>query len=111
MVSPPSESVFLHHCRCCQKVFSVIQGHAVSSSDANTSQVSSDSQQHSAILQASLQFVPEHGWSSAALTQGAQSLGLPGMAHGMFPRGGGELVDYFEAKCNADLVEFMQQQE
>jgi len=89
----------------------LFSGHAVSSSDASTSQVSSDSQQRSAILQASLQFVPEHGWSPAALTHGAQSLGLPGMAHGMFPRGGGELVDYFEAKCNADLVEFMQQQE
>ena len=61
----------------------------------------------SAILTASLPYVKEHGWTNA-ITHGARSLGLPGVVHGLFPRGGVELVDHFESLCNQELVEFLQ---
>ena len=32
-------------------------------------------------------------------------MGLPGVAHGLFPRGGAELVSYFYQTCNEDLAE------
>jgi len=56
------------------------------------------------ILEASLSLVGEHGWSTETLTAGAESLGLPGVAHGLFPRGGVQLVDYFYTSCNARLA-------
>lgn len=61
------------------------------------------------ILEASLPFVPELGWSVAAISEGAKSLGLVG-GDEKFPRGGGELVDYFEQQCNQKLVAFMEEQ-
>ncbi|KAJ3055252.1 Ubiquinone biosynthesis protein coq9, mitochondrial [Rhizophlyctis rosea] len=47
------------------------------------------------ILNASLDFVPTYGWTLKALEQGAASLGYPSITHGLFPRGGIELVEYF----------------
>ena len=38
-------------------------------------------------------------------------MGIAKVTPGMFPRGGGDLIDHFEAECNANLVEFMQQQQ
>ncbi|KAL5021950.1 hypothetical protein ScPMuIL_001105 [Solemya velum] len=55
------------------------------------------------ILQASLQFVPQHGWTQAAISAGAESEGLPAIAHGMFSQGGVELVFYFYESCNDQL--------
>ena len=40
----------------------------------------------------------------SAVTSGAESVGLPDVAHGLFPRGGVELVDHFYTECNARLV-------
>ena len=62
----------------------------------------------SAILTASLPYVKEYGWTNSAITHGAQSLELPGVVHGLFPRGGVELADHFESLCNQELVEFLQ---
>jgi len=56
------------------------------------------------ILQASLPFVHELGWSKNAISAGAGSLGYPGVVHGMFPRGGADLVHYFYASCNQQLA-------
>jgi ubiquinone biosynthesis protein COQ9 len=42
--------------------------------------------------------------------QGAELEGLPGIAHGMFPRGGAELVFFFYQECNQQLVEHMKKQ-
>lgn len=56
------------------------------------------------ILAASLPFVNSYGWSKNALSTGAESLGFPGVAHGLFPRGGAELVEYFYQVSNAELV-------
>ncbi|KAK2585346.1 hypothetical protein KPH14_010026 [Odynerus spinipes] len=55
------------------------------------------------ILTASLKFVPELGWSRQAISAGAESIGYPGIIHGMFPNGGAELVAYFYSTCNKEL--------
>ncbi|KAK3732040.1 hypothetical protein RRG08_026427 [Elysia crispata] len=59
------------------------------------------------ILSASLVYVQEFGWTKKALEAGAKDEGLPPIVHGMFPRGGAELVHYFYAKCNQELAEIM----
>ncbi|KAL8596812.1 hypothetical protein ACOMHN_027141 [Nucella lapillus] len=56
------------------------------------------------ILQAALPFVPQHGWTRKALAAGAETEGFPSISHGMFPRGGAELVNFFYATCNKDLA-------
>ncbi|CAG8852372.1 10295_t:CDS:1, partial [Racocetra persica] len=49
----------------------------------------------SEILRASLSFVPKYGWTIESLSHGANSLGYPSVSHGLFPRGGIELIDWF----------------
>lgn len=61
----------------------------------------------SKILEASLTFVPEVGWSKEAISKGAQTVGYPGVAHGMFTRGGADLVHYFQTSSNLKLVEIL----
>ncbi|XP_022185053.2 ubiquinone biosynthesis protein COQ9, mitochondrial isoform X2 [Nilaparvata lugens] len=61
------------------------------------------------ILKASLPFVEKCGWSKETISHGAESLGYPGVAHGMFPRGGAELVQYFYVSSNQELVEILKQ--
>ena len=41
---------------------------------------------------------------------GAEQEGFPGVAHGMFPRGGAELVFFFYRECNKQLAEQMKLQ-
>jgi len=55
------------------------------------------------VLEASLGYVNRMGWSIEALVAGAQDVGLPGVAHGLFPGGGFDLVIYFEHKCNQQM--------
>ncbi|XP_047468725.1 ubiquinone biosynthesis protein COQ9, mitochondrial-like isoform X2 [Penaeus chinensis] len=57
------------------------------------------------ILNAAMPFIYSHGWSQEAIAQGAETLGYSGMAHGMFPKGGVELVNHFYATCNNKLEE------
>ena len=59
------------------------------------------------ILNASLQFVSEYGWTSQAIAEGARIEGFSGMAEGMFPREGGDLVLHFINKCNYDLGDYL----
>ncbi|KAG7382088.1 Ubiquinone biosynthesis protein coq9, mitochondrial [Phytophthora pseudosyringae] len=47
------------------------------------------------ILAKAMDHVMVHGWTIEALATGATDLGYPSVAHGMFPRGGVELVEYF----------------
>ncbi|CAH1400081.1 unnamed protein product [Nezara viridula] len=61
------------------------------------------------ILQASLPLVEVHGWTKAALSAGAEQLGYPGVAHGLFPKEGVEIVEYFYHKSNAALVSSLSQ--
>ncbi len=37
-------------------------------------------------------------------------MGLPGVAHGLFPDGAPDLITHFYLRCNADLVEQMREQ-
>lgn len=60
------------------------------------------------ILEASLSHVNSMGWSKEAIAAGAQELGYPGVTHGMFTRGGGDLVHYFQQSSNQKLVHYMQ---
>ncbi|KPI91685.1 Ubiquinone biosynthesis protein COQ9, mitochondrial [Papilio xuthus] len=59
------------------------------------------------ILSKALDFVPKFGWSVESLSHGAEAAGYPGITHGLFPNGGGDLVHYFNVKCNEELVEKM----
>lgn len=57
------------------------------------------------ILAASLPFVELHGWSRKAITNGAESVGYPGVTHGLFPKGGIELIEYFNSEANKRLID------
>ncbi|KAK7590422.1 hypothetical protein V9T40_002035 [Parthenolecanium corni] len=59
------------------------------------------------ILEASLNFVAEHGWTKAAIVAGAQSVGYPGVVSEMFPLGGSNLVLYYYSVCNDHLREYL----
>ncbi|XP_028410168.1 ubiquinone biosynthesis protein COQ9-B, mitochondrial-like [Dendronephthya gigantea] len=59
------------------------------------------------ILTAALQFVPEYGWTSQAIAEGAKIEGFSGMAEGMFQREGGDLVLHFINTCNLDLGDYL----
>lgn len=59
------------------------------------------------ILDASLTFVDSAGWTREAIVKGAEKASFPGTIHGMFSRGGIELIDYYYLKCNQELVEEM----
>ncbi|XP_016990528.1 ubiquinone biosynthesis protein COQ9, mitochondrial [Drosophila rhopaloa] len=61
------------------------------------------------ILDAALQHVPQQGWTRHAIVLGAEESGYPSVVHGMFPEGGFALVSHFNGKCNAQLVESLQQ--
>ncbi|CAH2005709.1 unnamed protein product [Acanthoscelides obtectus] len=61
------------------------------------------------ILSASLPYVPQLGWSKDAITKGAEDVGYPGVVHGMFSRGGGDLVHYFQTSSNSQLVEILKE--
>lgn len=61
------------------------------------------------ILEASLAFVDSAGWTRQAIVKGAEQAGFPGTVHGMFPKGGIELINYFYLKSNQELVEQMRE--
>lgn len=60
------------------------------------------------ILEASLQYVAKYGWSPEAIAHGAESINYPGVIHGMFPKGGIELINFFYTKCNRELIKQLQ---
>ncbi|XP_071973011.1 ubiquinone biosynthesis protein COQ9, mitochondrial [Engystomops pustulosus] len=70
----------------------------------------SEEQLQERILSAALTFVPEYGWSSEAIAEGAKSLDLSAAAAGMFENGGSELVLHFVALCNRNFTELLEQE-
>ncbi|KAG6597795.1 RpsU-divergently transcribed protein [Phytophthora cinnamomi] len=64
-----------------------------SSEDTAKAEASIDPEQR--ILEKAMHHVAVHGWTIEALAAGATDLGYPSVAHGMFPRGAVELVEYF----------------
>ncbi|XP_033211839.1 ubiquinone biosynthesis protein COQ9, mitochondrial [Belonocnema kinseyi] len=81
------------------------------SKNASTDETSSNSESEedyeknikSKILSASLKFVHDYGWSQQAISAGAESIGYPGVVHGMFRNGGADLVQHFYSSCNQEL--------
>lgn len=61
------------------------------------------------ILEAALPFVRELGWSKEAISEGAKVVGYPAITHGMFTRGGADLVHYFQKSSNYKLVGLLKQ--
>ncbi|KAI8902480.1 COQ9-domain-containing protein [Globomyces pollinis-pini] len=57
------------------------------------------------LLDASLLYVPEYGWTKTALMNGAESLGWTSMSHGICKRGPIELVEHFIQTSTAQLSE------
>jgi len=55
------------------------------------------------ILQSSLPFVSQHGWSRDTLAAGADELGYPDTVHGLFQDPGAELALYFYSLSNNSL--------
>lgn len=45
------------------------------------------------MLNATMPFVAQTGWTMQSLLEGAKSLGYPSVAHGMFPGGESGLID------------------
>lgn len=86
--------------------------HSISSTYTNTNQYEQEDQQYEenikkSILENALQFVTKSGWSVESLSSGAKAAGYPTITHGLFPNGGGDLVHYFNVKCNEQLVDAM----
>lgn len=61
------------------------------------------------ILEASLPFVPSLGWTRQTIVKGAEAAGYPSTIHGMFPKGGIDLVNFYYLKGNRELVEEMRE--
>uniref|UniRef100_A0A182JPL5 Ubiquinone biosynthesis protein n=1 Tax=Anopheles christyi TaxID=43041 RepID=A0A182JPL5_9DIPT len=62
------------------------------------------------ILDAALAFVKSHGWSKESIAKGAETVNYPSVSHGLFPRGGIELVHYFYKQCNLKLIDYLKQE-
>jgi len=54
-----------------------------------------------------LEYVPKYGWSKRSLRKAAEELGLSKAIVGSLTRGPAELVEYFHAVCNQELVEIL----
>nr|XP_033796565.1 ubiquinone biosynthesis protein COQ9, mitochondrial isoform X2 [Geotrypetes seraphini] len=70
----------------------------------------SEDQLQQRILTASLEFVPEYGWTSEAIAEGAKSLDLSAAATGMFGNDGSDLVFHFVSQCNTRLNELLEEE-
>lgn len=69
-----------------------------------------EEQIRSGVLEHALKFVPTHGWTNDAIVAALEKLEYPGVAHGMFPGGAADLVNYFYAQCNTRLREELEAQ-
>jgi len=62
------------------------------------------------LFQAALSQIHKHGWSRKAIIAGAELEGLPSVTHGLFPRGGSDLINHFYVQCNRDLESALEEQ-
>jgi rpsU-divergently transcribed protein len=61
------------------------------------------------ILENSLKFVTEFGFSTEAITRGVTEAGLSTAAtNGIFSKGAFDLIDFFYKKSNADLADYLE---
>lgn len=63
------------------------------------------------LLDSSLPFVSEFGWTKTSIIKGAEELGWTGVAHGICPRGPIELVEHFIELSTAQLVRELELQD
>ncbi|KAM9816572.1 ubiquinone biosynthesis protein COQ9, mitochondrial isoform X1 [Syngnathus typhle] len=70
-----------------------------------------EEQLQSKVLNAALEFVPQHGWTMDSIAAGAETLGLSSASIGMFYNGAGDLVLHFIAQCNSQLGETLAEQQ
>ncbi|XP_055353144.1 ubiquinone biosynthesis protein COQ9-B, mitochondrial-like isoform X2 [Paramacrobiotus metropolitanus] len=84
---------------------SVVSERRLHSNAYQSPNCSDDSQQvKENILKAALRKIEEFGWTEDALVAGAAECGLPSISHGLFDRGGADLVIYFYNSNNEDFV-------
>ncbi|CAK1556175.1 unnamed protein product [Leptosia nina] len=102
VLAPISRTILRQYCKTAEKKDKVIP---VIRTGTEENQYEDDIKNQ--ILAKSLDFVPKSGWSVESLASGAEAAGYPGITHGLFPNGGGDLVHYFNVKCNEQLVEQM----
>ncbi|KAJ0178372.1 hypothetical protein K1T71_006195 [Dendrolimus kikuchii] len=79
--------------------------------EVTTSAITTEHEEHqyeenvkNRILERALEFVTQTGWSVESLSSGAKTAGYPSITHGLFPNGGGDLVHFFNIRCNEQLV-------
>lgn len=60
------------------------------------------------LLEATLPFIPTNGWTLESISLGAQTLGYPSVAHGLFPNGPADVIDFFLEDCRVQLEKEMQ---
>lgn len=63
----------------------------------------SDNGLQEGVLEEALRQVPRLGWTRAALESAAEKLQLSQAVVGSFPRAAGNLIEYFNGKCNHEL--------
>ncbi|TPX47390.1 hypothetical protein SeMB42_g03334 [Synchytrium endobioticum] len=98
VASPSTSRHILPHIRCLATPSSAAHAGTRSLPSLDILFISSDSSTddvRSKILQCALAMVPTHGFSTAAIEEGAKQLGYPSIAHGMFPRGSIDLISHF----------------
>jgi ubiquinone biosynthesis protein COQ9 len=61
------------------------------------------------MLEATLPFISEYGFSMESLVRGAKSLGYPSVAHGIFPGGEAGLIDAYLAYSRELFVDAVKQ--
>ncbi|XP_049956720.1 ubiquinone biosynthesis protein COQ9, mitochondrial isoform X2 [Schistocerca serialis cubense] len=77
-------------------------------SNGNVERMEEQKKLEDKILTAALPYVLQYGWTKHAIAAGAESVGYPGVAHGLFPRGGAHLVEHFYASCNQKLAQHLE---
>lgn len=104
---PKTQRLIRHYCQTTEKetVTKDQKVVAVTSSEHDEDQYEENVKDR--ILEKALEFVPTNGWTVDALCAGAETVGYPGITHGLFPNGGADLIHYFNIKCNQKLLDQM----
>ncbi|KAI9281184.1 COQ9-domain-containing protein [Sporodiniella umbellata] len=63
------------------------------------------------MLKATLNYVPEYGWSMQSLLHGARHLGYPSVVHGVFPGGEAGLIDAYLKDARATYTQKVEEKQ
>ena len=79
------------------------------SNDENQQSNFSEEQFKRKVLENSLKFISEHGFTEKALAEGAMAAGLSSASvNGMFTNGAFDLIDFFYKKSNQDMSVYLE---